>query len=116
MAVREAVLAGAQTTLRCAAGPATEAVVSWNAPAAEAVDLRVRSAGGRMTRWLRLAALGARRRSFSERDGDVAIEIDTIRSRQPFEAVDVRLVSSECRRPHDTAVVYLATPTPRSRC
>lgn len=76
--------------------PAAEAVVSWNSRAVEgSLDVRVRRCDGVRSGWLPYVTWNAQgRRSLSGADEIATIELDTVRARSPFDALEVRAAAA----------------------
>lgn len=107
---------------------ARQAIVSWNSTAAEG-EIRVRAFGrdGSAGERLRLARWSpAERRSFSERDAAIDVEVDIVRARVPISSLEIEteapldlLAMTTCderveARPHGGRAIDLPVP-PRSQ-
>lgn len=101
-----AVAYAANESARLTFEPAREGVLSWNTFAERGlIEFRLLRAHAPATEWLPHAEWTSDgRKSFSTEHADVAVDVDVIRSAQPFDGIEVRAPGV------DFNALYFATP------
>jgi hypothetical protein len=101
-----AVAYAANESARLTFEPAREGVLSWNTFADRGlIEFRLLRAHAPATEWLPHAEWTTDgRKSFSPKHADVAVDVDVIRSAQPFDGIEVRAPGV------DFSALYFATP------